>query len=103
MVRPSGELVAIDWDFPRRGPASHDACRAFHLIGSWALAPGTNCDVIAVRRAMATSYIDVYGDAADLGIDDIVSWTLPHAIARFSEGIEEERGELYQQLAEYQL
>ncbi len=103
MVRPSGELVAIDWDFPRRGPASHDACRAFHLIGSWALAPGTNCDVIAVRRAMATSYINVYGDAADLGIDDIVSWTLPHAIARFSEGIEEERGELYQQLAEYQL
>lgn len=98
MVRASGELVAIDWDFPRRGPAVHDACRAFHLIESWALAPGTNPAVEPLRREMARAYLDSYCEAAAVPAERVQAWTVPHAVARFAEGIDEERDRLLEQL-----
>ena len=98
MVRESGELIAIDWDFPRRGPAVHDACRAFHLIGRWALAPGTNPGVEPVRQTMAEAYLAAYCDAAAVEADAVLAWTLPHVVARFAEGIDEEREVLLDQL-----
>ena len=98
MVRTSGDLVAIDWDFPRRGPATHDACRAFHLIDSWALAPGTNPAVIEVRTAMAEAYLDGYCGSTGAARETITAWTLAHAVARFAEGIDEERALLAAQI-----
>ena len=98
MVRPSGEFVAIDWDFPRRGPATHDACRAFHLVDSWALAPGTDPAVVEVRRSMAEAYLAGYCEATGVASDEIAAWTLAHAVARFAEGIDEERSLLAAQI-----
>lgn len=99
MVRPSGELVAIDWDFPRRGPASHDACRAFHLIDSWALAPGTDPSVVDVRESMADAYLAGYCASTGARAAEITAWTLAHAVARFAEGIDEERSLLAAQIS----
>ena len=49
---------------------------------------------------MAAAYAAAYCEATGVSWDHIDGWTLPHAVARYAEGIEEEHDLLASQVTE---
>lgn len=85
VLEESGELISIDWDGAMSGPAGYDVARTAYLVSSWTLAPGSPEIPESTRRKVAASFIERYGEAADLAVASVDDWRLPAALARYGE------------------
>ncbi len=97
------EPVVIDWTNATRGPAEADFARSKMLVAIGEPPPGTP---VLVRVLASTAgklfgamYAREYRRRASVDEDLVDAWRLPLAVARLTEGIEEERGKLYRLIA----
>jgi aminoglycoside phosphotransferase (APT) family kinase protein len=93
ILSPRGPIV-IDWPNATRGDPAADVARSLLMMRLGELPPGAPWLIRRLekvgRSILRSRYIDAYRKEADLDIAMIDRWTVPIAIARLSEGIEEE-------------
>ncbi len=94
ILSPRGPVV-IDWPNANRGDPSADVARTLLMMRLGELPPGSPWLIRRLekfgRGVLRSRYVSTYRKSAGLDMALVERWTVPVAIARLAEGIEEER------------
>jgi aminoglycoside phosphotransferase (APT) family kinase protein len=93
ILSPRGPVV-IDWPNATRGDPAADVARSLLMMRLGELPPGSPWLIRRLekvgRSLLRSRYIATYRKEAGLDMSAVDRWTVPIAIARLAEGIEEE-------------
>jgi aminoglycoside phosphotransferase (APT) family kinase protein len=104
VMMQDGEPVVIDWSNATSGPPEADFARTTMLLAMGEPPPGTPTLVRLLssggRRLFGALYAREYRRHIRVDEDLVKAWRLPIAVARLTDGIEEEREKLHRVIGE---